>query len=343
MLKLLNKRFPGKPAESIERICPATAVALGGCMRGAQLSRHKSQRSKLLKGKELDEIVPLNIGIGLSGGRFEAVIQRGMPIPTPSVVKFLTNELNNKRRIVFRIYETAGQLINDAVYLDELVFEYARIRTAGKTQIKFTMELDRLGNLSVTATIGGDTVHKDVKHSKVTDAQRVKEALERAKENEMKDSTVVKRAMALSKLRMELEYRKRYAKRFHAIRGDHEMVEQKQKAKDMCAQCAEWLDAHKEDGTTAQIENRYERFTKEMPKLSNDGKRRALLRKANSSSDESSGDEYEPSDPDDPDDLIPAWGNGGGGRKHHSSSEEESECSDESEGENELDMYDEKF
>eukprot|EP01112_Ceratiomyxa_fruticulosa_P020199 TRINITY_DN681_c0_g1_i1.p1 TRINITY_DN681_c0_g1~~TRINITY_DN681_c0_g1_i1.p1 ORF type:complete len:640 (+),score=183.52 TRINITY_DN681_c0_g1_i1:136-2055(+) len=145
---LLLEFFKGK--ELNKSINPDEAVAYGAAVQAAILTNSTESSSQALTNILLLDVLPLSLGIEVTGGFMSTVIKRNTPIPCVKTKTF-TTDANNQTAVIFPVFEGERPMTKDNNLLGE--FELTGIPPAprGVPELECTFDIDANGILKVTA------------------------------------------------------------------------------------------------------------------------------------------------------------------------------------------------
>ncbi|MCB0218408.1 MAG: Hsp70 family protein [Chrysiogenetes bacterium] len=130
----------GKPPS--KGINPDEAVAVGAATVGQWIAEDAKQ--------ELIDVVPLPLGLTLSGGRFGVLVQKNTPLPV-KVTKPYTTSKDKQRKIKIHVRQGESEEAKENILLGAFNLILADEQPKGKPKIEVTFELDKDGILNVTA------------------------------------------------------------------------------------------------------------------------------------------------------------------------------------------------
>lgn len=130
----------GKPPS--KGINPDEAVAMGAATVGQWITEDA--------GEQLIDVVPLPLGLTLSGGRFGELVKKNTPLPV-KVTKPYTTSKDKQRKIKIHVRQGESENAKENVLLGAFNLLLADEQPKGKPKVEVTFELDRDGILNVTA------------------------------------------------------------------------------------------------------------------------------------------------------------------------------------------------
>lgn len=99
--RLLAGLFPGKPISNA--VNPDEAVAQGAAIWAVVKS---GDNAAMLQGLSVQNVTPLSIGVGISGGKMHVLIPRNHVIPTKAVGVTLVTAFQNQKTANFYVSKT---------------------------------------------------------------------------------------------------------------------------------------------------------------------------------------------------------------------------------------------
>jgi molecular chaperone DnaK len=154
---LLTETFGTKPSRGIH---PDEAVAMGAGVHASALAGEGGQSAQLLL-----DVTPFDLGIDISGGLFERLIQRNSHVPTIASKRFITARVDQERiRIVVRQGES--RIAHENEFLGEFTMTGMKPGPSGASSVDVTFRIDSNGMLHVTAleTLTGEKAHITVRN-----------------------------------------------------------------------------------------------------------------------------------------------------------------------------------
>lgn len=139
--ELLQDFFHGK--KLCKSINPDEAVAYGAAVQAAVLNNEDIHLV-------LQDVIPLNLGIRVTGGVMSVVVPRNTHIPTQREDSY-TTECDNQTEIDFAVYEGERAMVADNNLLGEFQLSGIPAARCGVPSIKAVFEVDADGILKVSA------------------------------------------------------------------------------------------------------------------------------------------------------------------------------------------------
>jgi L1 cell adhesion molecule like protein len=143
--ELIKAFFNGK--ELCKDINPDEAVAYGAAVQAAIVSGTGTEE---VENMLLLDVAPLSLGIEMSGGMMQKLIERNSTIPTNQSQDFTTAE-DYQDHVDISVYEGERALVKDNNYLGKFVLKGLPKTLRGVPKIKVTFNVDSNGILEVTA------------------------------------------------------------------------------------------------------------------------------------------------------------------------------------------------
>merc|ERR1711920_1068887 len=137
--------FNGK--QLCKDINPDEAVAFGAAVQAAIVSGCGSED---VQNMLLLDVAPLSLGIEMSGGMMEKLIERNSTIPTEKSKDFTTAE-DYQQYVDISVYEGERTMVNDNNYLGKFTLKGLPKTLRGVPKIKVTFGIDSNGILLVQA------------------------------------------------------------------------------------------------------------------------------------------------------------------------------------------------
>lgn len=142
---MLINHFDGRVLN--KSINPDEAVAYGAAIQAAKL---KGDNSSCLKDLQLNDVVPLSIGIETVGGLITKVIKRNTTLPAKSKALFTTS-VDDQSVVVLPIYEGESVISKKNKFLGELKVSGIPLAKRGIPNIEATLTIDNDDLLKIDA------------------------------------------------------------------------------------------------------------------------------------------------------------------------------------------------
>merc|ERR1712032_1227910 len=143
--EMIKAFFNGK--ELCKSINPDEAVAYGAAVQAAIVSGSGSEE---VQNMLLLDVAPLSLGIEMSGGLMEELIERNSTIPTNKSKDFTTAE-DYQDYVDIQVYEGERAKVPDNNYLGTFTLNAWRKTLRGVPKIKVTFNIDTNGILTIEA------------------------------------------------------------------------------------------------------------------------------------------------------------------------------------------------
>ncbi len=125
------------------------AAALGGVLEGS------------IEGVTLLDTTSMDLGIGVLGGRFEAIVAKDTTIPTEAQKTFTTAK-NNQTSVTIPVYQGDAELVEHNEKIGEFTLEGIPPAPRGIPQLDVIFEIDANSLLKVTARDKGTGKEKEI-------------------------------------------------------------------------------------------------------------------------------------------------------------------------------------
>merc|ERR1719321_434348 len=142
---MIKQFFNGK--ELCKDINPDEAVAYGAAVQAAIVSGNGSEE---VQNMLLLDVAPLSLGIEMSGGMMQKLIERNSTIPTNKSQDFTTFE-DYQDYVDIQVYEGERAMVKDNNYLGKFTLKGIPKTLRGVAKIKVTFNIDSNGILEVSA------------------------------------------------------------------------------------------------------------------------------------------------------------------------------------------------
>jgi len=143
--EMIQAFFNGK--ELCKSINPDEAVAYGAAVQAAIVSGSGTEE---VQNMLLLDVAPLSLGIEMTGGMMQKLIERNSTIPTNKSQDFTTAE-DYQDYVDIKVYEGERALVKDNNYLGKFTLNDIPKTLRGVAKIKVTFNIDSNGILEVTA------------------------------------------------------------------------------------------------------------------------------------------------------------------------------------------------
>ncbi|CAI9269344.1 unnamed protein product [Lactuca saligna] len=194
--ELLKDFFNGK--ELCKRIHPDEAVAYGATILSAKLSGERSQKVNNL---ELDDVVPLSLGVAVVDGSLSVIIKRNTSIPTNMKRDYVTSQ-NNQSAISFDVYqgERTRAIYNNWLGSFEVLVPLA---PKGMSKVEVVFEIDDDGILKCSGEETTTGLKRKIiisNEKKRLSKEEIKKMLEDAEKYRREDEEYTKKIFAYNAL-----------------------------------------------------------------------------------------------------------------------------------------------
>merc|ERR1719480_121476 len=143
--QLLQAFFNGK--ELCKDINPDEAVAYGAAVQAAIVS---GQGTEEVQNMLLLDVAPLSLGLEMSGGMMEKLIERNSTIPTNKSKDFTTAD-DYQEYVDINVYEGERTMVKDNNYLGKFTLKGLPKTLRGVPKIQVTFNIDSNGILTIEA------------------------------------------------------------------------------------------------------------------------------------------------------------------------------------------------
>jgi len=154
--QMLSAFFNGKPL--CKNINPDEAVAYGAAVQAAIVSGSGNQE---VQNMLLLDVAPLSLGIEMSGGLMQKLIERNATIPTNKSQDFTTAE-DYQESVDIKVYEGERPMVLDNNYLGKFTLKGIPKTLRGVAKIKVTFNIDSNGILTVTAEDSKNDLRQEI-------------------------------------------------------------------------------------------------------------------------------------------------------------------------------------
>ncbi|ORX43253.1 the 70-Kda heat shock cognate protein from rattus Norvegicus in post-Atp hydrolysis state [Piromyces finnis] len=154
--ELVSSYFDGKKIR--KTINPDEAVAQGAAIQAACLS---GDQSESIRDYELQDAIPLSLGVESEKGLMSIIIKRNSTFPIKKTVTCITCE-DNQNSVFIRIFQGERSLVKDNILLGEFILEGITEAPCGETLIELTIDIDKNGIINVSAVEVGTGLSREI-------------------------------------------------------------------------------------------------------------------------------------------------------------------------------------